>query len=215
VVLSLLVAALAFAAVVSTGNSPRGLIPVLPLAAVGIAIIAQRAFDITSEFAPEWQRGTAIAVFLAFVVALPNLAEDAAAAEGRRNAERTREGVEAAVIQSSSVDDARQILTNDFDLYLTDLPGTNPDKIGGWFDVSLNGRTPHTDVDLSSIPAFYCDARSRGLRLVLWAPGSVPGIDADLDAALNGTWRSPLLRSRGTIGGYLATEIVPDALTCP
>ncbi len=200
VVFSLLVAAVGFAAVVSTGNSPRGLIPVLPLAAVGLAIIASRAFEASAGHAPAWQRGSAIAVVLAGLVVLPNLAEDAAVVQGRRAAEQVRESVESAVVASGVVDDARQILTNDFDLYLTELPGINPDKIGGWYNISLSGREPHTDVDLGSVTGFYCDARDRGIRMVLWSPGSVPGMDPDLEAALTGTWRTPLLRSAGTNG---------------
>jgi len=107
------------------------------------------------------------------------------------------------------------ILTNDFNLYLTELPGTNPDKIGGWFNISLSGRTPHQDVDLSSVTSFYCDAQRRGLRLVLWSPGSVPGLDPDLEAAFNGEWRTPLLRTGPPITGYTSTILVPGAYQCP
>ena len=162
---------------------------------MAVAVLAARTFALTRRFAPSWQRAWAIVAILAVTVALPALAEDVATADTRLGSERYRAATEAGVAATGLVSDARQILTNDFNLYLTELPGTNPDKIGGWFNISLSGRTPHQDVDLSSVPAFYCDAQRRGLRLVLWSPGSVPGLDPDLEAAFNGEWRTPLLRT--------------------
>jgi hypothetical protein len=215
VAFSLLAATVGYAVVVSTGNSPRGLLPVLPLAAVAVAVLAARTFALTRRFAPSWQRAWAIVAILVVAVALPALAEDVATADTRLGSERYRAATETGVAATGLVTDARQILTNDFNLYLTELPGTNPDKIGGWFNISLSGRSPHQDVDLSSIPAFYCDAQQRGIRLVLWSPGSVPGLDPDLEAAFNGEWRTPLLRTGPPITGYISTILVPGAYQCP
>lgn len=212
---SLLVATVGYALVVSTGNSPRGLLPVLPLSAAAVAVLAFRAFGLTRRFAPAWQRAWAIVVILLVTTAVPSLGENVTTADDRLGSERYRQATEAGVVGTGLVDDARQILTNDFNLYLTDLPGTNPDKIGGWFNISLNGRVPHRDVDLSSVTGFYCDALQRGVRLVLWSPGSVPGLAPDLEAAFNGEWRTPLLRSGPPITGYTSTILVPGAYACP
>jgi len=215
VMLSMLVSAVAYAVVVSTGNSPRGLLPVLPLAAVAIAVLSHGAFELTRDTAPAWQRVCAIVAVLGFVVALPNLSESATSAHDKLSAERARAAVEAGVIDSTDIDEAGQILTNDFNLYFTDVAGTNPEKIGGWFNISLNGREAHDDVDLSSVTGFYCDAQRRGVRMVLWSPGSVPGLDPDLEAAFNGGWTTPLLRKAGTIAGYTATVVQPGRYACP
>jgi 4-amino-4-deoxy-L-arabinose transferase-like glycosyltransferase len=212
---SLLIGTVGYAVVVSTGNSPRGLLPVLPLAAVAVAILAARAFDLTRALLPSWQRACAIAVIIGVTVTLPAVSEDVVAVDTKLGSERYRAATEAGVVATGLVDDARQILTNDFNLYLTDIAGTNPDKIGGWFNISLSGREPHRDVDLSSVTGFYCDAQKRGIRVVLWSPGSVPGLAPDLEAAFNGEWRTPLLRTGPPITGYTTTILVPGAYDCP
>jgi hypothetical protein len=201
-------------AVVSTGNSPRGLLPLLPLVGVAAMVIAARAVDVTRDYAPTWQRTVAVVVLLGFVAVLPGAAEAATFAQNKKNAEASRAAVEAGALATGLGDDARQLLTNDFDLYMSDLPGIAPEMIGGWTAISRNGRVPHVDIDLSSVPAFYCDARDRGIRVALWYPGTVTGLDPELETALNGNSRTPLLRTVGNIGGYIATEVVPDALTC-
>ena len=214
VMVSLLLAAVGYAAVVSTGNSPRGLIPLLPLAAVAVAVIAQWASDATADRAPSWQRATAISLAIGFLVGLPSLTEDAAVAQGRRNVEHARRAVDDAVATSGIVTDARQILTNDFDLYFEGIDGITPDVIGGWTNISRNGSSPHTDVDVTSLTAFYCDARSRGIRMVLWSPGSVPGLSPDLEEVFNGAWKSPLLKNAGAVGNYTMTFVQNSDYAC-
>ena len=85
-----------------------------------------------------------------------------------------------------------------------------PDRVGGWQDISLNGDRPHETVDLSSIVAFHCDARQRGITTVLWRDSQLPFMDAALSGALNGGSQTPWLVNTGRIGPYSVTRIARD-----
>lgn len=215
VLISLLVAVVGYAAVVSTGNSPRGVLAVLPIAAVAGAVVADRAFDLTRPVAPDWQRVVALVALASAIVVVPWTSTALAELVSRQAQERARAGVDEAVSQYGLAETAGQVLTNDFTLYFTEIPGIGPDTIGGWTSVSLNGDTAHRDVDVTSVPAFVCDAAARGVRLVLWSPGDViPGMAEDLNAALTGATPVTGLRSLGAIGSYQATAVEPGFI-CP
>ncbi len=215
VLVSLLVAAVGYAAVVSTGNSPRGVLLVLPLAAIAVAVIADRAFDLTRAVGPAWQRTIAIIVLAVAILVVPQVHSGLADLQSRTAQERERTTVDGAVARYGLAERADQVLTNDFGMYLTSIPGIGPDTIGGWTDVSLNGDTPHRDVDVSSARGFVCDAAARGIRLVVWSPGgTVPGMADDLAAALSGAASTTGLRDLGAIGSYRATAVEPG-FVCP
>lgn len=215
VLVSLLVAVAGYALIVSTGNSPRGALAVAPIAAVAVAVIADRAFDLTRSVGPSWQRVIALVALAGALMVVPQVRTSLAELAARQAQERERSTVDQAVTRYGIAETAGQVLTNDFNLYFTDLPGIEPDKLGGWTDVSLNGNTPHRDVDLSSVTGFVCDAADRGIRLVLWSPGNtVPEMDEQLAAALTGTTAVTGLRDIGAIGSYRATVVEPGYL-CP
>lgn len=215
VLVSLLVAVVAYALVVSTGNSPRGVLAVVPITAVAIAVIADRAFALSRDVAPGWQRAVALIALAGAVVVVPQARTVLADLTTRQAQERERAAVDAAVVRYGGATSAQQVLTNDFNLYFTDLPGIGPDTLGGWTDISLNGDAPHRDVDLSSVRAFVCGASARGVRLVLWLPANaVPDMDEQLSGALTGATTVTGLRSVGTIGPYQATLVEPGYV-CP
>jgi hypothetical protein len=212
---SLLAGVVGYAAVVSTGNSPRGALAVAPVAAVAVTALADRAFDLTRTVGPAWQRAVAVVTLTTALVVAPGVRTVAAGFSTRHAQEDERAAVERAVARYGIADSAAQILTNDLNLYLADLPGLVPDSFGGWTSISLNGTNAHTNVDVTSAQSFVCDAAARGIRVVLWQPGNVvPAMAEDLAAALSGAATVPGLRFIGAIDSYQASTIEPGFL-CP
>jgi hypothetical protein len=206
VLMSILASTVAFALAVSVASSPRGPLPILPQAAIGFAVVLAWTFTRTSAAPVLWQRIAVVGVLVAAVI-WPQMREIALATAAKQQAASERAAVEAAVLAGGRVTEASQVLTDDFFLYFTGIPGNVPDRIGGWENISLNGRQPHIDVSLASIHDFYCDARSRGINTVLWKPAPMAALHPGLDAALSGASSSPLLVNAAGIGPYVVTEL--------
>ena len=206
VLMSILASTVAFALIVSTASSPRGPLPILPQAAIGLAVVLSWIFVQTAAAARLWQQIAVIGLLVAMVT-WPQLREIALATAAKQQAASERAAVEAAVVAGGRVTEASQVLTDDFFLYFTGIPGNMPDRIGGWENISLNGRQPHVDVSLASIHDFYCDARSRGINTVMWKPAPMAALHPNLDAALSGSSSSPLLVNVASIGPYIVTEL--------
>ena len=158
---------------------------VAPVAAVAVAALAHRAFDLTRTVGPAWQRAVAVVTLATALVVAPGVRTVADGFSTRHAQEDERAAVDGAVARYGIADSAAQILTNDLNVYVTDLPGLVPDSFGGWTSISLNGTNAHTNVDVTSARGFVCDAAARGIRVVLWQPGNVvPAMAEDLAAAL-------------------------------
>ena len=156
-----------------------------------------------------------VVLLLGAIVTWPQLKVIAFATAAKSQAAIDRAAIELRVREVGHVTNASQILTNDFFLYFTGIPGYVPDRIGGWENVSLNGREVHQDVSLASVPDFYCSALSKGIDTVLWLPWAVSGVDPALDEALAGNSKDPLLVNAGTIGPYVVTELSTGGIVCP
>lgn len=205
VLLALLIATGTYAVVVSIASSPRGPIAALPAMVIGLAVTVY--FVSAATEGRLGRAGTATAVLVVLVIAWPMAREDVFLLQEKASAAATRSSVEADVLAQGTVASAGEILTNDFDLYFNALPGNLPDHIGGWQNISLNGNSPHTDVDMSSVVAFQCSARKRGISVVLWRESQPTWADAGLSGALNGASTSSRLINEGRIGPYVVTRI--------
>ena len=214
VVIAMFASTVVFGLAVSAAASPRGPLPILPQAAIGMALVACWIFNSTGLGVVVWRR-VLVVLLLGAIVTLPQLKEIAFATAAKSQAAIDRAAIELRVREVGHVTNASQILTNDFFLYFTGIPGNVPDRIGGWENVSLNGREVHQDVSLASVPDFYCSALSKGIDTVLWLPWAVSGVDPALDEALAGNSKDPLLVNAGTIGPYVVTELSTGGIVCP
>lgn len=214
VVIAMFASTVVFGLAVSAAASPRGPLPILPQAAIGMALVACWIFSSTGLGVLVWRR-VMVVLLLGAIVTLPQLKEIAFATAAKSQAAIDRAAIELRVREVGHVTNASQILTNDFFLYFTGIPGNVPDRIGGWENVSLNGREVHQDVSLASVPDFYCSALSKGIDTVLWLPWAVSGVDPALDEALAGSSRDSLLVNAGTIGPYAVTELPTGGIVCP
>lgn len=214
VVIAMFASTVVFGLAVSAAASPRGPLPILPQAAIGMALVACWLFESTAPGAVAWRR-LMVVLLLGAIVTWPQIKEIAFATAAKSQAAIDRAAVELRVREVGHVTNASQILTNDFFLYFTGIPGNVPDRIGGWENVSLNGREVHQDVSLASVPDFYCSALSKGIDTVLWLPWAVSGVDPALDEALAGNSKDPLLVNAGTIGPYFVTELPNGGIVCP
>jgi len=203
--IGLLTATTSYALAVSIASSPRGPIATLPMMAIGMAVVADRVS--TSLPADMGRRRILIGCLAVLVIAWPLLREDVFLLQEKSKHAAERADTEAALIAMGGISDTSQVLTNDFDMYFTAIPGVQPDRIGGWQDISLNGDRAHTTVDLSSIVAFHCDALSRGITFVLWRDSQLPFMDGALSGALNGGSQTPRLVNVGRLGPYSVTRI--------
>ena len=214
VVIAMFANTVVFGLAVSAAASPRGPLPILPQAAIAMALVAFWLFESTAPGAVAWRR-VMVVLLLGAIVTWPQLKEIAFATAAKSQAAIDRAAVELRVREVGHVTNASQILTNDFFLYFTGIPGNVPDRIGGWENVSLNGREVHQDVSLASVPDFYCSALTKGIDTVLWLPWAVSGVDPALDEALAGNSKDPLLVNAGTIGPYFVTELSTGGIVCP
>ena len=208
VLIGLLTATIAYALTVSIASSPRGPIATLPMVAIGLAVVA----DQISARLPQTlgRQRILIGCLAVLVIGWPLLREDAFMLQEKAAHAAERAEAEAALVAAGGIVDASEVLTNDFDLYFTAIPGGLPDRIGGWQDISLNGDRAHDTVDLTSIVAFHCDARRRGITTVLWRDSQLPFMDAGLSGALNGGSQTPRLVNTGRIGPYSVTGITSE-----
>ena len=213
VVIAMFASTLAFALMVSTAASPRGPLPILPQAAIALALVAFWIFDRTRSRAASWQR-VLVVLLLITIVIWPQLKAIAFSAAAKYQAATERAEAEARVLELGSITQASQILTNDFFLHFTGIEGNVPDRIGGWENISLNGLRVHEDVRLTSLQDFYCSAQERGITTVLWLPWAVSGVDPELDAALAGGSKDPALVNSGTIGRYSVSLLPPGLKAC-
>ncbi len=214
VVISMLASTVAFALAVSAAASPRGPLPILAQAAIGMALVAFWIFDRTRSGAAPWRRALVV-LLLGAIIIWPQLREIAFSSAAKYQAAIERAAIEAQLSGLGSISRASQILTNDFFLYFNDIEGNVPDRLGGWENISLNGREVHQDVALTSVTDFYCSALRKGIDTVLWLPWAVSGVDPALDQALAGDSKSPILVNAGTIGPYSVTKLPTGSFVCP
>lgn len=203
--IGLLAASAAYAFSVSIASSPRGPLATLPMSAVGLAFVAHW---VATRLPVDLGRNRIfIGSLTALVIAWPLLRQDMFMLQEKSANAAERADAEASLIARGTITNASQVLTNDFDLYFTSIPGGLPDRVGGWEDLSLNGDQRHRTVDLSSIVAFHCDAQRRGITTVLWRESDLPFMDGGLSGALNGGSVSPRLRNEGRVGPYVVTRL--------
>lgn len=208
--IALLAATTVYALIVSVASSPRGPIATLPVTAIGLGCVAQ---SVTMSLPATLGRAKILIGCLAILVVVwPLLREDLFILQAKATRAAERAAVEAELISRGDITDASHILTNDFDLYFTSIPGVLPDRIGGWQDISLNGERTHVTVDLSSVVAFYCDASRRGLSTVLWRESQLAFMDGALSGALNGGSTNSRLLNEGQVGPYELTRLSSEQL---
>lgn len=202
VVISSLITSLVYASIVSLGYSERGLILLLPFAAIFVGKIVNSLFETSALRASANQKVLAITVVLIPMYIVPSLVDISKSLVREIGYERNRDSIAFAVKSLSKATTASSVVTNDFNLYFTDLKGSAPDSIGGWTNISLNGSIVHNDINIDSVEDFILDAKQRGVKAVVWSPGTgLPG-DPDLADLLIGKGEHPGFSYKGVFGTY-------------
>lgn len=206
-----------YVAVVAFGYSVRGQLPVLPIAAVALASVAMMVYRwlrSTSDASSRSLAAVSSGILIGVLLFLPWLRADLAYIDTRAQVEQQRAAAQLALNQALPSLGTKQVFTNDFDFYLSGLDNVNPRKLGGWGNISMNGRVTQQDLDVTSLPAFLCDAIKHDVRVVLWIPGVATGVAPELESVLAGSSSAPGFIGVGPTGPYRITVLDVQEPSC-
>ena len=151
----------------SIGDSPRTLVPVVPIAGLLTVFVAHLAVQ---HIASKFVRHVALCAGVVGVVGLLGAHSSGLDSEAsRRNAVNdTLLQVEALLVSELEVGDARQVFTDAHDVFLPTTPPRLPNRPGGWAridDVGFDAAYP--DLCVRDLVCFTETARTAGVRAVV------------------------------------------------
>lgn len=204
--LTLVLAFLAYLAVVVMGGSVRGYLPVVPFFVLSLVVLARWSVRavVRRRAAPASLKTLAVAGGLVFagLFALGWLVRDARQIGTALAHRQARDALEEALVKQEGVTQARQVFTDSFDLYLPSLRPPVPYTHGGWVRYDLRGFSRrYPELDLTSLDAFLADCARHGVTHLALSPQAA-GLMPALGGFLAAPTSDPRLRHVGTVAGF-------------
>lgn len=180
---AMFIAGMIYAFLICLGWSARSELAIAPFLAIASASVAAALL----RQVPKARRTVAgtVAVTLGLIIALSwSLPQGTLELYGRIGQEKSRAVIEASLDREAPVDHASQILSDDYELFLRNIPGNVPYTPGGWLAIGANGNEKRIQLDFESVDSLLCSANQAGLRASAWLGGRHPLATGEVERML-------------------------------